>query len=163
MAIASWALAFIALWGTWAQQRDARELLSVKIAIELDREFDSAEMHRARRTLASQLRKKQAVTQTRVLDFFDKVGMYMHQKRVDQETVYSAFSYWVEHYWVASRDYVENFREEMKDEGYYRDFEQLYGEMLNHGAKDRHKSLERIIPSPKQIQDFLEDEANLAR
>ncbi len=158
MAIASWALVFITFWGTWDQRRDAKELLRVQIAIELDKEFDSAEMHRARRTLASQLRKKQTVTETRVLEFFDKVGMYMRQQRVDQETVYSAFSYWAERYWAASQDYVKKFREEERDEGYYRDFEELYGEMLNAGAKDRHKP-----PSAKQIQDFLEDEADLAR
>jgi len=69
----------VASWMAWysfkAQRDDAHQLLQAQIASELDREFDSKEMRRARRVLASELLTKSAnASDYRVFDFFDKIA-----------------------------------------------------------------------------------------
>jgi hypothetical protein len=95
LVIGPWILNGATIWGIWEQHKDAteqrknavkqraeqsrsavkqredaRELLSIQIGVELDREWDSADMHRARRKLASQLLNKQSISEYRVFDFF---------------------------------------------------------------------------------------------
>lgn len=168
---ASWALAIITIiiagitfWGIWSQKEDARTLLSAQISVEMDKQFDSPEMRRARRSLAAELLLgKKELTETRLLDFFDKVAMYTHQDLIDQDIAYSSYSYWVERYWPAVKSNISEFRKQENESGYYEDFEELNGEMLADDAKDSGKSVDQVTPSKSEIHRFLVEEKTLPK
>lgn len=144
-----------------AQRNDARNLLAVQISVELDKQFDSLEMRQARRRIATQLLQHKEVTETRLLDFLDKVGMYSHQGRIDQDTIYSSYSYWVERYWPALRDvYIKEFRKDQNDREYYKDFEELYEKMVASNVKDSGKAVKL---GKSEIDRFLKEEATLPK
>lgn len=145
------------------QRDDAQSLLDVQISIELDKQFDSPEMRHARRSLASQLLNKKEVTESRVNDFFDKLGMYTHLKRINKDIAYQSYSYWVERYWPAIKASIEEFRKLENDPGYYQDYEELYGEMLTGDAKELGKSVDQVAPSKSEIHRFLVEEATLSK
>lgn len=142
------------------EQRDnAKTLLSAQLALELDKHFDSPEMRHARRTLATQLLKKQEVTDTRVLDFFDQLAMYTHKHLLDQDITYQSYSYWIERYWPAAKTaYVDELRKTEHDPSFYADTEELYNEALADDKKDRVP-----LPSRQEIRRFLQEEASLPR
>jgi hypothetical protein len=157
----------VASWTTWhsfkAQRDDARQLLQAQIAIELDREFDSKEMRRARRVLASELLAKSAsASDYRVFDFFDKVWSYQRDQRVDGATIYGAFSYYVLRYWFASRDNVKAFRQDRGDDTDHLGFEDLSNWTLSREAGVRGKTVNDVSPSAREIDRFLHEEAALA-
>jgi hypothetical protein len=163
LAVASWVANGITWYSVKAQREDARELLQTQIAVELDKEFDSAEMRRARRLLASELlAKKGDVSDYRVFDFFDKISDYQDSDRIDDDTLYEGFSYFAVRYWLATRDIVKRFRKEEGDDAYYAGFEDLSDWMLSYEADARHKKVAEITPSASQIESFLRDEAALA-
>jgi hypothetical protein len=163
VAIGSSVAGWIAWYSFKAQRDDARQLLQAQLAIELDREFDSKEMRRARRVLASELLTKSANgSDYRVFDFFDKVSSYRHDQLVDGVTIYEPLSYYVVRYWLASRDTVKAFRRDQGDDSYYLGFEDLSGWMLSHEAGVRGKTVNDIAPSAREIDRFLHEEAVLA-
>src|SRR2546423_12054035 len=135
LAVASWVANGITWYSVKAQREDARELLQTQIAVELDKEFDSAEMRRARRLLASELLAKEGdVRDYRVFDFFDKISSYQDDERIDDDTLYEGFSYFAVRYWLASQDIVKRFRKEEGDDAYYTGFEDLKDWMLSYEA-----------------------------
>jgi hypothetical protein len=164
LAVASWVANGITWYSVKAQREDGRELLQTQIAVELDKEFDSAEMRRARRSLASELLAKKGgdVSDYRVFDFFEKVASYHDDERIDDETLYDAFSHYAVRYWLVSQDIVKRFRKEEGDDAYYAGFEDLSDWMLSYEAEYRAKKVAEITPSASQIESFLRDEAALA-
>lgn len=147
-----------------AQRKDAKDLLAVQISVELDKQFDSVEMRRARRILADQLLHHKEVTETRVLDFFEKVGMYSRQGRLDEDTVYASYSYWVERYWPRlEKEYVDGLRKEQDGSNYYGEFEGLYTAMIASDAKESGRSVDAVKPSKREIERFLKEEATLLK
>jgi hypothetical protein len=144
-----------------AQRVDAKALLAVQISVEFDKKFDSREMRQARRRLSAQLLNHKEVTDTRVLDFFDQLGMYADQGRVDKDTVYRSYSYWIERYWpVLKKAYVDDLRREKNDADYYADFEELYEAMKADDDKGSGKSAVPM-PSKSDIHKFLVEESTL--
>jgi len=156
----------VASWITWysfeAQRHDASRLLQAQIAVELEREFDSKEMRRARRVLASELLSKSAsASDYRVFDFFDKVWSYQRDQRIDGVTIYEAFSYYVVRYWFASRDNVKAFRQDQGDDTHHLGFEDLSNWTLSHDAQVRGRTVNDVSPSAREIDRFLHEEAAL--
>lgn len=144
-----------------AQRDDARALLAVQISVELDRQFDSPDMRQTRRRLSTQLLNNKIVSENRVQDFFDKIGIYKHQGRIDKKTVYSSYSYWVKRYWLALQRSIEERRQLENDPDYYSDFEDLYKEMLATDVEGTKKSADLAVPSQREIRRFLMEEATL--
>lgn len=162
VAIGSCAASGIVWYSFKAQRDDARQLLQTQIAIELNREFDSREMRRARRLLASELLTKSAEgSDYRVFDFFDKVSSYQHDRRVDGVTIYQAFSYYTLRYWLASRDVVMGLRQDRGDDSYHAGFEDLANWMLSHEAGVRGKTVNDVTPSAREVARFLHEETAL--
>ena len=160
--LASWVAIGMTLYAVNAQRQNARKLLQTQIAVELDKQFDSAEMRRARRSLAAQLLAKNGeVSDYRVFDFFEKIAAYDAEDRIDDETVYDEFSYYTVRYWLASQDTIKSYRKEEGDDAYYHRFEELSGRMLSHEAEVHKKKVADITPSASKIESFLRDEAAL--
>lgn len=162
MAVASWIGVATAIWSVWQLRIDLRELVNATISFELDREFDSSEMRRARRTLAKELLgNKQDLSETRPLDFFEKVATYERLGRVDAYTADSSFSYFVERYWPAVQGFVVRFRKAQGDDTYFQDFERLNAGMLERDAREKHRQASQVAPSLSEVQRFLKEEASL--
>jgi hypothetical protein len=160
--LASWVAIGMTLYAVNAQRQNARKLLQTQIAVELDKQFDSAEMRRARRSLAAQLLAKNGeVSDYRVFDFFEKIAAYDAEDRIDDETVYDEFSYYTVRYWLASQDTIKSYRKEEGDDAYYHRFEELSGRILSHEAESHKKKVADITPSAGQVESFLRDEAAL--
>jgi len=160
--LASWVAIGMTLYAVNAQRQNARKLLQTQIAVELDKQFDSPEMRRARRSLATQLLAKNGeVSDYRVFDFFEKIAAYDAEDRIDDETVYDEFSYYTVRYWLASQDTIKSYRKEEGDDAYYHRFEELSGRMLSHEAEVHKKKVADITPSASKIESFLRDEAAL--
>jgi hypothetical protein len=67
------------------------------------------------------------------------------------------FSYWIEHYWAASKDAVYAMRKEETDDELYVGFEELSKKMAAHGGRQSDSS----PLSKERIQRFLKDESAL--
>lgn len=163
IALASWAAVAIAFWSMKAQREDARELLQAQIAAELDKEFDSTEMRKARKAFAKELLRhpERLPREDRVLSFFETVGNYLGLHRIDDQTTYNAFSYYAERYWAAAKPGIAAFRTKEGDKGYYGAFEDLNNRMLRDDAEDQRRPLAAITPSKQEVNDFLKEEAAL--
>ena len=160
--LASWVGIGLTLYAINVQRQNARMLLQTQIAVELDKQFDSAQMRRARRALAAQLLAKNGeVSDYRVFDFFEKIAAYDAEDRIDDETVYDEFSYYTVRYWLASEDTIKSYRKEEGDDAYYHRFEELSRRILSHEAESHKKKVADVIPSASQIVSFLRDEAAL--
>jgi len=160
--LASWVAIGMTWYAVYTQNQNSRKLLQTQIAVELDKQFDSAEMRRARRSLAAQLLAKNGeVSDYRVFDFFEKIAAYDAEDRIDDETVYDEFSYYTVRYWLASQDTIKSYRKEEGDDAYYHRFEELSGRMLSHEAEVHKKKVADITPSASKIESFLRDEAAL--
>lgn len=167
---ASWALALVTLvlvgitflgfqWqkeDNLEQRDNAKALLGIQISNEIDKQFDSPEMRKARIRLAKQLLNNKEVTEFRVLDFFDKLAMYTHQEVIDEGIADQSYSYWVLRYWPAIKTTIEEFRKQEKDPSFYTDVEELYGDMLDKATKDG-----VATPNKEEILRFLKEEATL--
>jgi hypothetical protein len=134
--LASWALNLLTFWIAQEQRQDSRELLQVQVGAVLDEEFNSQALRRERGRLALAIHRKEWPDDDyRVLQFFDKVGMYMHQGRVDEDTLYEQFNRPVEYYWLASERYVQGLRKTRNDDLLYANFEELYHQFARRSAR----------------------------
>jgi len=154
LAVATVILALSSTWAIFQTRHDARELLSVRISNELDKQFDSAEFRHSRAQFAAALRDHREPKDYRVLDFLEKAALYVRHGAIDDDTAYSQFSYYVERYWLASRDLIRTYREREKDPGYYDDLEDYYKSLTKSGKRSER-------PDEIQIQAFLREETEL--
>lgn len=172
IASATWAAVVVAFLGAvWQredarlQREDARSLVQAQFISSLDSEFNSVEMRKARKAFAAELRKnpngRKLTKEDRVLDFFEKVGTYHRLGRIDDETTYSAFSDLIENYWVAAEGRINALRADSKNDGYYGDFEGLNKWALEEDAKAAKRPTAEVRPTPQEVKEFLESEANL--
>ena len=89
--------------------------------------------------------------------------MYRRLGRIDTETVYSSFSYYVERYWPASQEYIREFRKKESDNDFYGDFEQLNTDLLANDAREKHRQVPEVTPTLAEIKEFLREEASLSQ
>ena len=78
------------------QLREHRDALGAQLGLEMVKRFDSPDMRRARSGYAQELLKSKEVTEERVLDFFETLALYLHHGRMDEDTVYNGFSFWID-------------------------------------------------------------------
>jgi hypothetical protein len=157
--LGSWALNLMTFWVAQAQHQDAKELLQVQVGATLDEEFNSRALRHERSRLALAIDRKEQLEDYRVLRFFDKVGMYMHQGRVDEDTVYQQFARPVEYYWVVCEASVQEQRKAHHDDLLYANFEDLYRQI------SRKEALSRGGRAPEhtdeEVGHFLDEERAL--
>jgi hypothetical protein len=159
--LASWALNLLTFWVAQQQHLDTRELLQVQVGATLDEEYNSRALRHERSRLALAIHRKESPDDFRVLRFFDKVGMYMHQGRVDEDTVYQQFARPVAYYWAACEHYVEAQRKARHDDQLYANFEDLYHRLsrkaaLSHGGRapeHTDEELGRFLDEERAIDD----------
>jgi hypothetical protein len=155
--LACWGLNLLTFWEAQGQHQEARELLQVRVAASLDEEFNSRTLRHERGRLALAIHRKETPEDYRVMQFFDKVGMYLHQGRVDEDTVYQQFGRPVAYYWTASEPYVQSLRKARHDDLLFANFEELYHQLARKEAM--HSGGRAPVRSEEDLGIFLDEES----
>jgi hypothetical protein len=155
---------FVAIILTCFQLRQFRFAHGVDLIFDLDRQFQTPDLLKARRLSAIALMyHKSTEDLDEVLDFFETVGILVRRNAVDAEIAWSYFSYWVLRYADLTKGHIEERRKAELDETYWQDFELLVNRLTKIEIRKRHlKSLPHFSPeqifSPKQRDEFLAEE-----
>jgi hypothetical protein len=159
----------------------ARDQLHVQSGIDLDNEFNSSEMQLRRNRFASGLYRALSLRDSnkvrsiydlknenvdallnnfQVLDFFNKVGLYVKDGRLDEEDAYVEFYRQVVNYWPLSKEVVARQRSASRNSNLYSGFEDLYQRMVQEEAR-HHGGQTPPPPGPEQLRAFLTEEVRL--
>jgi len=161
----------------------ARRQLQVQTGIDLDREFNAETMQLLRHRFAAGLVRLVGIRDARkvhsiydmtdlninsylnnflVMDFFNKVGQYAGDGRLDEDTAYVEFSRQVKAYWPVCQVIVTRARAEAHDNNLYAGFENLYQLIMREDGK-RRGGPAPPPPTAGQLNDFLNEEAGLVQ
>ena len=91
-----------------------------------------------------------------VLDVLDDIGFLLQGHQISDWVCYQYFSFWVQLYYEASRDYVAWWRK--KDDSVYEHIEPLYDDMMVIMKHKCNKHLSELTYSPANLLKALEDE-----
>ena len=93
-----------------------------------------------------------------VLDYLESpIGSKVLKGQIETYGVYEYFRHWIELYWQASQEDIENYRKD--DPGAWPSLKTLYDTMI---AIEKKELKDQYIPwSPQRIKNALEDEASL--
>jgi hypothetical protein len=160
----------------------AADQLHVQTGIDLDNEFNSAGMQLRRSRFASGLVRLMGIRDARkvhsiydlkgdtdinfylnnfqVFDFFNKVGLYTRDKRLDEETAYVEFYRQVTSYWPLCKEIIARERADAHNSSLYGGFEDLYQLVLQEEAK-HHNGRAPAPPTAAQLSEFLYEEVRL--
>lgn len=133
------------------------------MVLDLVNKFGSAEMRSYRRSFAATLlegRKIDLRNDAPVLEFFEEIGYMTRRKVLDEGMVWNSFSWWIEPYYLVSREAIVEARSETQSPSYFIEIEWLYDQMVRVGAK-RQESV-HIPRSSEFCRWFLEQERDLA-
>src|SRR5205085_13528 len=89
-----------------AESKRSRFSLSVDLIMTLDERFNSDLIRKARRAAAKSINDKTYNEVDDVLDFFETVGMLTRRHALDEQLVWSTFSYWFYFYWYSTKEYI---------------------------------------------------------
>jgi hypothetical protein len=174
-AIATWFLAvgtvFVVRWQVQEQRRSNAALLAkqhetnaVTVLIRLAETWDSDPMRRNRKQLSGALMDTTVVGPGKarklmgpVAGFFERVAFLAHRGVLDQEMVWSEFSYFILHYYAALAEGIQHERRQEEDPTLYNEFEGLDRQMHSLATERRGQD---ATPTRQNIRDFLENEPN---
>jgi uncharacterized protein DUF4760 len=127
--------------------------ICVQMWLEFQKRFDSAEMLRARKTLAQQIKTKDSsrISET-VLNFFEDLGIAYTKGYVEKELAEDSFSFYVCRWWEASKSYVDQERRRHKEDA------TLFANFENLAKRTR---LPNEIIDDRALHLFLDDESDL--
>lgn len=156
------ATAVIAVTGVWAliyahrQLNQAHEDEKVRHLVEFNKEFDCEPMASYRRVVAEKRLKGISFPPeaSKILDFFETIGLLVSRGYLDENDVWSTFSYWMFNVYADFRDDIEQMQRD--DGNYYNEFCELV-QSLREIEKQEGSSDDR--PSKDEILDFWKDEA----
>jgi hypothetical protein len=142
------------------QLRALRLQIRVDTLLRLGQLFESSSMRYSRRQAAKALiEKERAATLTDVLLFFETVGLLERRRALDREMVWSVFSYPAFRYAEAAKQIINDDRAD--DETLWIDFVRLVDRLKETEAKERHRRIEDVRVATDDLQEFLEEEAQL--
>ncbi len=143
------------------QLKNTKRVLSVQLAMEFDKQFNSDQMRASRKKLAMAIMNGEEPSSEDVFGFFETIGYYSKMGAIDMETVWNDFSDTILHYWPASREFVKKVREKDNDLYWYVNFEWLYNRVLQITAKRLRRNVAEVEPSNDKIMIFLKNEVGI--
>lgn len=90
--------------------------------------------------------------------FMEDLAAVVRVGQVNNEHVWSYFSYYVEGYWMIINQKVRFYQEKTSDETYFKGFERMYKLMCEHNTKRGGKNM-----GPDYQQEFRKEEARVVR
>jgi hypothetical protein len=92
-----------------------------------------------------------------VAGFFERVGLLERRGILDEEMVWSEFSYFILNYYAALADGIQQERAREEDPTLYTEFERLYRRLLALTTEPRGQDAK---PTAQSVRDFIENEPN---
>ena len=163
-AIASWVMVVITWFLIRSQIKLSKEDLKVRLQTNYEEKFDSPSMIAERKRLAEQLLSNASHEdiQEPVMNFFESVGILLRREYLDEEMVWTGFSFHAIRWWSACKDYIlQERRLQNNDDTIFREFEELVDELYEFEAEERYLTRAQLEPSKQDLQRFLEAEKNL--
>lgn len=96
------------------------------------------------------------------LDLMEDIGGLLRSGVVDRDLIYSSLSYWILHYWLLTKEYIDWTRK--TDPLFFKNFEYLYKEMLDLEARARGRDpadLEKELIGSPEVRRFIEYEKHI--
>jgi len=132
--------------------------IGVQTWLEFEKRFDSADMVRARRRLAEQLKSKPPAKyediSEKVPDFFEDLGIAYKMGYLDEKLSKSSFSLYATRYWEALKPFTDETRRRYgADPTFYENFEYLAKAMLESGEKIDENQLQQLLNDESILTD----------
>ena len=162
MTISSWlpsavssASIIVALSAFVWQIRRARFDQSVDLLFRLEHDFFGASKKVQRAKAANDLLAGKFPEAEPILDFFETMALLQRRKALDKEMAWHTFSYWIDRYYEATKDYIQM---RQKDDPFvWKDFV-AFVSILRKYESERPGAPPYTPPSPAQVKKFLEEE-----
>ncbi len=139
------------------QIRRSRFSLNVELCLKLEDKFNSPDFHKIRSNAAKLILKGDLLKAEDVFDFFETLGYLVHEKALDKEIVWNTFFEWVQGYWSAGVNYIQEARQKDKDQTIWEEFEYLYNELLKVQRKRANRSQPAFF-NQSELTTFLKEE-----
>jgi len=162
-ALATWVLVAGTLLAVWWQVSEQRRIHAYEFMMKLAAQFESLEMKKHRKELATQLLAGPLPPGTnesarQVMSFFDTVGMLMAKRMLDKTNAWFEFGFVVLRYHGALADRLASVRKEYADDTLHADFDHLYRVLLEIERQQRRTTREAARPTSGNVRQFLESE-----
>lgn len=164
LALATVALALVAVIALMAESRNSRMALTADVMLRVQDKFDSPRMLKVRRRAVEAIqdfRNKKTETLSDdvddVLDFFEEVALLVRRNVIDKRAARHAFYHWLDGYWWASVEYINTKRE--KDTTLWEDLCWLHSQLVQ--LKNEGEMLPPLADrrlTDEQVQEFLKEE-----
>jgi hypothetical protein len=147
---------FIVYWGIKRQTESFAQSVSADLGFKLNDRFDGPALKDARKKATEALlENKKTADIDDLFDFFETIGFYVDRGLLDERIAHTLFFHWINLYWVAGKDQIENNQAASKGIWVY--FGKLYDRLLAIEIADDPKSRD-INPSEERIRQLLKYE-----
>jgi hypothetical protein len=165
-ALGTWVLVVGTLVLMYWQTRQAQLLNAANAVIALRDRYDSPQLRRARRALATTLLQEpsSAFPRAELLTFFELLGVMTHRKLLDRHLVWNAFGGWISSYYYGlthPQDRIAAVRTRMGDPLAFAEFEWLHGVIHELDRKRLGAEVATTIEAAEEARAILQHEAEL--
>ena len=160
-AVAASVSSLVAVTALCIQGSRARALLGIELLFKFNDRFSNEYFLNARRSAAHALLSDSSDLGDvdEVLDFFESIGLMIHQKALDPEMVWSEFSYWIDGWWCAALKHIQEVRSD--DATIWEYFRRLRERMMRVEKRWTKASDSELVQSREDVLDFLKGEESL--
>ena len=160
-AIAAIITALIALAIGVFENRQRRTLTKLDVLLRLDDQWNGESMKKARIGAAESLKAglKPADGVDAVLDFFQGVGSLDRRGLIDRELAWEFFFYWLHRYVALTSDHIRE--RQNVNSAMWLNVRPLHEKLSNVARERSPRHDSGNIPSPKELQAFIEEELTL--
>ena len=155
--VATVILAVATIWLAVETRLAATRSISVSTWLEMEKRFDSPEMKQSRAALAMQFDHYDPAkfddSKLDVLDLFDDMGALYENGLIDKKLTRSSFSWYVNNWWEASKNYIANERKTNNDYSEYNEFEKLAARMHPEDPNITTNDLKDFLAAEERIGD----------
>jgi hypothetical protein len=159
---ATWFTAFTTILFWFWQINQARSKMEIEMALKMGEKFDSLQMVKYRVQASRALLKDDTEPNSSVdaiLNYFEEIDFLLEKKTISDEVAWTFFSYWVLHYYEATKIYREEYGEDILG---FQGIKESYNRLLK--IEKMHLSEEgKVFEVIKRsdVEDFLKEESIL--
>ena len=143
------------MWQVWR----ARFNQSVDLLFRLEADFFGPAKRAQRAKAAADLLAGKSPEAEPILDFFETMALLLRRGALDQEIVWHTFFYWIDHYYAAACEHIE--QRQVAEPLIWKDLVAFVGKLRRFQASQT-VDKRYTPPTPDQIADFLAEELSEA-
>ena len=131
--------------------------------MKLEDRFNSPDQRKIRSNAAQALlSNKKLIEAEEVFDFFETVGLLVRTGALTGDLAYNFFFHWINMYWVAGHDYIQNERKVSKS--LWENFEFVYGVVREmEQKKDANSTNLNLVTDIERLKKLLQAEIEETR